>query len=146
MPAELARYFYEDLVKQIKKGDKQAFNLLFERYAPFLYQVICKNIADTKAAEEVLQKVMVSIWDAMPHFNPNKEHLLGWMLTIMRHTIRNTVKSETDGNIVHTNESALNLIYKKGFSLNEAAEVLKMTVSDLKLRLRDEIKNAKIKK
>lgn len=46
----------------IKKGDKEAFAILFHRYASQMYNVAFKYTADQVEAEDVVQEVFSRVW------------------------------------------------------------------------------------
>jgi RNA polymerase sigma-70 factor (ECF subfamily) len=156
------------LIESIQLGNTDAFGKLYDKYAPVLHGVILKIVNDKKAAEGILQKSFMRFWMEINAFDPAKESLLIWMLTITRNVAFSTVPQkdktgeiQSPGNSVNTPNpaitpiktgtvfdsvpteqcTAIDLVYFKGYSLTRAAHELNITVPALKTRLRMEIKN-----
>lgn len=157
MPAASQRLSQEELLLSIRKGNIAAFSVLYDTYSPVIFTVINKNCADINVSEDLLQKTFIKIWQNIPNFNPSKQRLLAWMLVIARNEANAALQSQSlnknseiqkPDNNVSKNIEALTLIYFKGYSLKKAAETLKITEADLKLKLKkeiDQVKAAKIK-
>jgi len=156
------------LIALIQQGDTDAFAKLYDKYAPMLNGVILKIVNDKKVAEGVLQKSFMRFWMEMNAFDPSKESLLIWMLSITRN-LAFAASSEKDktgeiqspGNSVNTPNpaitpgktgtvvdsaipvqcTAIDLVYFKGYSLARAAHELNISVAVLKTRIRMELKN-----
>ncbi len=52
-----------DLVRRIKYGEKNAYQKLFERYAPKIYQFSLSYLKNEADAEELVQDVFLKIWE-----------------------------------------------------------------------------------
>jgi DNA-directed RNA polymerase specialized sigma24 family protein len=157
-----------ELIDQIQQGETAAFAKLYDKYAPVLLGVTLKIAGDKKTAEELLQKSFMRFWMEISSFDPMKESLLMWMLTITRQTsftaISQKLKSgeiQLPGNSVNTSNpeitpekagtgfdsphhgkqlTALDMVYFKGYSLEKTAGELNITVAALKKRIRMEFK------
>lgn len=156
------------LIERIQQGDIDAFSKLYDKYAPVLHGVILKIAIDKNTAEAILQKSFMRLWMEISSFDPLKESLLMWMLSITRNTAFSTIaqKNQTEGirtadNSVHTSNpgitpantatvidpphdepatSAIEMVYFKGYSLTRASHELNLTVAVLKTRIRMELK------
>lgn len=155
MPAASKHLSQEEIVLSVKKGDPSAFNILFDTYSPVIFAIICKRFDDSKAAEEVLQRIFIKIWQNISAFDPSKQRFLAWMLVISRNVIdqasqeQNLNKNseiQTTVNNVSSNNEVLNLIYFKGYSLKKAAETLQITEPELKIKLKKEIDQVRVSK
>lgn len=51
-----------EILLQIKQGNKAAFRLLYDRYAPLVFDLAYKLLKDKAAAEEIVQDCFVKIW------------------------------------------------------------------------------------
>lgn len=52
----------DNIVLRVKKGDRDAFRLLYDRYAPFLFDLGFQLLKDTGMAEELVQDCFVKLW------------------------------------------------------------------------------------
>jgi len=52
-----------ELVQKINLGEKQAYQELFERYAPRIYQFFLSYLKNKTDAEELVQDVFLKIWE-----------------------------------------------------------------------------------
>jgi RNA polymerase sigma factor (sigma-70 family) len=57
------------VVRRVAAKDRQAFEILYHRYARRLYGYLSKFIRRPEIAEEVLNDVMLAIWQSAPRFN-----------------------------------------------------------------------------
>ncbi len=53
----------KNLVKQLQKGNKIAFKMLFDKYAVRLYQFSLKYLRDKEDTEDLLNEVFLKIWE-----------------------------------------------------------------------------------
>jgi RNA polymerase sigma-70 factor (family 1) len=60
-----------ELVDRLQKGDKEAFDLIYEKYSRRLYAFGLKYLRSTEEAEELIQSVFLKIWEN--HKNLRKE-------------------------------------------------------------------------
>jgi RNA polymerase sigma-70 factor (ECF subfamily) len=53
----------KDLAQKIKTGDKDAYQKLFEKYAPRIYRFAFSYLKNKPDAEELVQNVFLKIWE-----------------------------------------------------------------------------------
>jgi len=58
-------------VKNLKQGDVKAFDDLFNKYSPRLYNFSVKYLKSVEEAEEVVQEVFLYIWDKKEGLKPD---------------------------------------------------------------------------
>jgi len=58
-------------VKNLKQGDVKAFDELFNKYSPRLYNFSLKYLKSAEEAEEVVQEVFFYIWDKRDGLKPD---------------------------------------------------------------------------
>jgi RNA polymerase sigma-70 factor (ECF subfamily) len=148
MPAASKQFSQEELLLSIRKGNTAAFSILYDTYSPVIFAVINKSVADIKVSEDLLQRTFIKIWQNISNFDPSKQRFLAWMLVIARSMTNETIQGQnlnknseiqTSANNVSKNIEALTLIYFKGYSLKKAAEILQVTETELKIKLKREI-------
>jgi RNA polymerase sigma-70 factor (ECF subfamily) len=58
---------------------------LYDRYSPLVYAVALRVLADTGAAEDVLQEVFMQLWRHPGRFDARRGGLGPWLAVIARH-------------------------------------------------------------
>lgn len=72
-------------VARLRTGDESAMQVLYDRYAPVVYAVALRVLADTGAAEDVLQEVFLQLWRKPQSFDASRGSMAGWLAVIARH-------------------------------------------------------------
>jgi RNA polymerase sigma-70 factor, ECF subfamily len=72
------------LLAAIRSGDEQAMGELYERYSGIVYSVALRVLADTAAAEDILQEVFMKLWRTPNVFDESRGSLAGWLAVIAR--------------------------------------------------------------
>ena len=70
----------EDWVDLILAGDTEAFRLLIDRYANYIYQAAYGVLRNGKDAEDVAQEAFVQIFLSLPRYQ--RKGLKSWMARI----------------------------------------------------------------
>jgi RNA polymerase sigma factor (sigma-70 family) len=79
--------FEEDdliLIRLVVAKDRQAFEILYQRYAPRLHRYLSNLIRQRELIEEVLDDVMLVVWQNAAHFNQTSR-ISTWMFGIAYH-------------------------------------------------------------
>lgn len=87
------------LVSAVRAGDEHAMAQLYDRYSPVVYSVALRVLADTGAAEDVLQEVFLQLWRNPTAFDSSRGSLGAWLAVITRNRAIDTLrkrKPETD--------------------------------------------------
>jgi RNA polymerase sigma factor (sigma-70 family) len=72
------------VIRRVAAKDRQAFEILYHRYARRLYGYLSKFIRRREIAEEVVNDVMLAIWQSAPRFNYTSR-LSTWIFGIAHH-------------------------------------------------------------
>jgi RNA polymerase sigma-70 factor (ECF subfamily) len=72
-----------DLLRRIADRDRDAYAELFRRYAPRVNGFLRQSLPPAKA-EEVLQDVMLRLWQKAPTYQPERAAPVTWIFTIAR--------------------------------------------------------------
>ena len=72
------------LLSAIRSGDESAMAQLYDRYSSIVYAVALRVLADTAAAEDVLQDVFMQLWHRPGTFDANRGSLGPWLAVIAR--------------------------------------------------------------
>ena len=74
-----------ELVAKVAKGDRQAFALLFEHFAPRITAYLMRGGMSAASAEELAQEAMVLLWRKAGSFDPARAAVSTWIFAIARH-------------------------------------------------------------
>ncbi|MDR1951181.1 MAG: RNA polymerase sigma-70 factor [Bacteroidales bacterium] len=74
------------LIISLKKGNRNAFNTLFEKYSPKLYFFILKTFQNKVEAEEIVQDTFLKIWETRRRID-EKQHFNTYLISIAKHLI-----------------------------------------------------------
>lgn len=100
-PADL-----DAMLSRVAKGDRDAFEGLFEQLAPQIFGVVRRVVRDPSLSEEVSQDVLVEVWRTAPRFDASKGSARGWVLTMAHRRAVDRVRSEQasrdrEGRVAH---------------------------------------------
>jgi RNA polymerase sigma-70 factor, ECF subfamily len=87
------------LVSAIRSGEQGAMATLYDRYSSIVYSVALRVLADTGAAEDVLQEVFLQLWRKPASFDSSRGSLGAWLAVITRNRAIDAMrkrKPETD--------------------------------------------------
>jgi len=141
-----------DLVRQMAAGDREAFAVFYDRYAPVVFPLILRIVRERADASDVLQEVFWEAWRDAPAYDSTRGSPEAWMVTRARtraiDRIRSTRRwSETfvaplDEGIAaldrlpEAQREVIELAYYTGLTQTEIAERLKQPLGTVKTRIR----------
>jgi len=82
------------LAQRVARGDRQAFLVLYDRYASRVHGLALRMLGESMAAEEVTQDTFLKLWTRAGSFSPRKGSLLAWLMTIARRTALDRIRLE----------------------------------------------------
>ena len=86
-------------------GDRDAFNALFEHFAPRIKGFLLKRGSSPDEAEEIAQNTMVAVWRKAGQFDPNSSGAAAWIFTIARNLRIDTARrAARDNNLAQRAE------------------------------------------
>lgn len=74
----------EALVAALQARDESALAELCERYRSILVGVIMKVTHDPAESEDILQEVLIQVWNRIGSYNASKGKLSSWLTTVAR--------------------------------------------------------------
>ncbi len=74
----------KELVSRVRAGDQNAMGALYDRYSPLVYAVGLRVLAETAAAEDLLQEVFMQLWRNPARFDASRGSLGAWLAVIAR--------------------------------------------------------------
>ena len=72
------------LSKQLANRDSEATAALYHRFAPIVFSVFLRMTRDRSVAEDLVQELLVRIWNGAHGFNPDRGTLAVWIVSIAR--------------------------------------------------------------
>ncbi len=159
----------EELIHAIKNKEEAAISTLYDNYAPVLFTIITKIVADNQMAEEALQNVFIKVWFNIESYNSTKGSLFTWLINISRNEAidvlrskrykhyfanrslesadmlfsNNTLVSRLDdigfqkllGQLEPSEKTVIELIYYRGYTCVEIAEILHIPLGTVKTKM-----------
>jgi RNA polymerase sigma-70 factor, ECF subfamily len=77
----------ERLLEQVAKGDHDAFEILYRRYARSVLALAQRRLGDAGRAEEALQEAFVSVWRSASTYRSERGAATAWLYTVARNAI-----------------------------------------------------------
>lgn len=114
---------------------KEAFDYLYQQYAPALLGIISRIIADGQTAEDVLQEAFVKIWKNIDQYDAAKGRIFTWMMNIARNTAidKTRSKAEVMKGKIHPGENIVDIVGSQvGKEMVTDSIGLKKMVSELR--------------
>ncbi|WP_084959216.1 ECF RNA polymerase sigma factor SigK [Thermoactinospora rubra] len=91
-PAGLERW-----LAAVARGDRPAFERLYEAVAPKVYGLVLRVVRDRALSEEVAQEVLVEVWRSAARYDPRRGSALAWVMTIAHRRAVDRVRSAQAG-------------------------------------------------
>lgn len=141
------------LAVYIKERNLQSLDYCYDKYSPALYGIIYRITNNKHLAEECLIVTFEKAWNEIATFRASGISLFTWMLNLARQSAIEVMTQEqarnsgTDNyvNSRDQNYSAIELVYFKGLSVMQAAELSGISIKELKANIRMDLQNMKDK-
>lgn len=79
-----ARDFDHCVTRIAQDGDREAFVMLFDHYAPRVKALLVRTGSSPPAAEELAQETLLMVWRKAHQFDPGRASAAAWIFTIAR--------------------------------------------------------------
>ena len=80
------------LVARAKRGDREAYTLLYRRYLDDVYRFALVRLGDREAAEDAVQNIFVRALTALPSCQENAA-FVGWLFAIARNVVTDQLRT-----------------------------------------------------
>lgn len=75
------------MLQQVAQGSRDAFELLYERYARSVFGLALRRLGDRGRAEDAVQETFASIWRAARTYEPSRGPGTPWLYAVARNAI-----------------------------------------------------------
>jgi RNA polymerase sigma-70 factor, ECF subfamily len=82
------------MLKRISERDAVAYQQFYKRYAGLLYAAISHVLNDHHDTEDVMQEVLVQLWNKAHLYEPRKGKPLTWLTTMARNRAIDRIRSK----------------------------------------------------
>jgi RNA polymerase sigma-70 factor (ECF subfamily) len=84
----------ESMLQRVARGDRAAYEQLFDRMSSVVFGTIHRVLRDPAQSEEVSQEVFVEIWRSAAKFDPTRGGAMAWVVTMAHRRAVDRVRSE----------------------------------------------------
>jgi RNA polymerase sigma-70 factor (ECF subfamily) len=85
------------LLRDVARGDDQAYEVLFDRYAPGAYGLAVRVVRDPELARDVTQEAFLQMWTHAARFDPGQGSVRSWLFTLVHRRAVDRVRAEQAG-------------------------------------------------
>ena len=75
----------EDLMQLVRRGDAEAFEVVYERHATVAFSLAHRMTQSRNAAEDVVQEAFLSLWRSGARYDRARGSVRTWILGIVHH-------------------------------------------------------------
>ena len=91
---DLSQLTDEQLLSLVKKGDQDAFDMLFERYKTKVFSFILRYVGDNATAEDIFQNTFLRLYTKAGYFN-RESKFSTWLYTIAANLCKDELKKRS---------------------------------------------------
>ena len=93
-----------DLLVRVAERDREAFELLYERYVRPIFGLALRRLRDRQRAEDAVQETFAAVWRSAQSYRPERGPAAPWLYTVARNAIvdRQRAKVEQPAEIPDT--------------------------------------------
>lgn len=81
----------QQVITQLRQGSKEAFEIIFKKYAPKIHAFTSRYFSDQEDCEEIVQEVFIRLWKNRESIGKT-ETFEGFLFTIAKNHIYNVLK------------------------------------------------------
>ncbi len=86
----------DELVEGARGGDAEAFAALYEHFASPLYRFVLFRVGDRTDAEDIVQRVFLSVVEALPTYERRGVPFAAWLFRIARNAVIDHARAARD--------------------------------------------------
>jgi RNA polymerase sigma-70 factor, ECF subfamily len=85
----------EDLMQYVRKGDADAFEVVYERHSGAAFSLAYRMVGTRNAAEDVVQEAFLSIWRSGARYERTRGSVRTWVLGIVHNRAIDALRRST---------------------------------------------------
>ncbi len=118
-PAELGDLADEDLMQLVRRGDADAFEVVYERHSGAAFSLAYRMCGSRGAAEDVVQEAFLSLWRSGARYDRARGSVRTWVLGIVHNRAIDSLRRS----IVHDRRRASDEGIEERFEARERTDV-----------------------
>ena len=118
-PAELRDLADEELMQLVRRGEPDAFEVVYERHSNAAFSLAYRMCGTRPAAEDVVQEAFVSLWRSGARYDPTRGSVRTWVLGIVHNRAIDALRRS----VVHDRRRASDEGIEERFEAGERTEV-----------------------
>jgi RNA polymerase sigma-70 factor, ECF subfamily len=119
MRADLRSLADEDVMQLVRRGDSQAFEVIYERHSSAAFSLAYRMMGTRNAAEDVTQDAFLSLWRSGQRYDRARGSVRTWVLGIVHHRAIDALRRAT----VHDRRRASDEGIEERFEAGERTDV-----------------------
>src|SRR6478752_5088997 len=85
----------EDLMQMVRRGDSEAFEVVYERHATAAFSLAYRIVGTRNAAEDVVQEAFLSLWRSGARYDRTRGSVRTWILGIVHNRAIDALRRRT---------------------------------------------------
>jgi RNA polymerase sigma-70 factor (ECF subfamily) len=77
----------EQLIKQVKNGDAEAFGVLYDQYAELIFRYVYSHLESRLDAEDLTEEIFVRAWRALPKYDDRGLPFSAFLFRVARNSL-----------------------------------------------------------
>jgi RNA polymerase sigma-70 factor (ECF subfamily) len=77
----------DQLLCRIAKRDRDAFEVLYRRYAGPVFGTALRSLGDRQRAEDAVQEAFTAVWRSAASYRPERGHAAPWLFRIVHNVV-----------------------------------------------------------
>jgi len=84
----------ERIIELLQTQDEEAIRLIYDQYAPVLYNIILRIVKEEATAQNAFQEAMVKVWRYGNKYHTEKGSLFTWLVSLCKNTAIDKTRSK----------------------------------------------------
>jgi len=85
-----------DLLVRVAARDREAFEILYERYVRPVFGLALRRLRDRQRAEDAVQETFAAVWRSAQSYRPERGPAAPWLYTVARNAIVDRQRAKTE--------------------------------------------------
>lgn len=126
-----------DLVERLKKSQKEAFDIIFNRYWELLFTSANKVLHDENASKDAVQEVLIDLWSRRE--NSNIQNLKAYLIQAVKNKVASQLRNGrfTERHLKKIEHLAVENSTEEKLTYNELEQTIMASIDKLPSRCRE---------